>query len=58
MKVYGRIGNLRLLKIRVVLNDTEVICEGMVEDAPDEVKELEYSKIEMSEFANLYVYSS
>lgn len=59
MKLYDNIGSLRLLNIRVYLDDTNVIYEGMVEDAPDDVKERRYSKIMIDDdgITNLYVYS-
>lgn len=34
-----QIGDSRLLNIRVIKNN-EIIYEGMVEDAPDEIKEM------------------
>ena len=44
-KVYNQIGLGRLLDIRVIKDDTETLYEGMVENAPDEVKQSKYSKI-------------
>ena len=42
-KVYVSIGSGRLLNIRVVLDDNPTpIYEGMVEDAPEEIKDLKY----------------
>lgn len=41
MKYYGKIGEFRKLNIQIFKND-ELIYEGEVEDAPDEIKELEY----------------
>ena len=46
MKTYGQIGIFRLVKIRVILNDEKVIYEGMIEDAPEQIKKLKYSKLE------------
>ena len=59
MKLYDNIGSIRLLNIRVYLDGTNVIYEGMVEDAPDDVKERRYSKIMIDDdgITNLYVYS-
>ena len=53
MKLYDNIGSIRLL------DGTNVIYEGMVEDAPDDVKERRYSKIMIDDdgITNLYVYS-
>jgi len=43
-KVYIQVGAGRLLDIKVFLDDIE-IYDGMVDDAPSEVKNLRYSKI-------------
>lgn len=45
-RVYGQIGLGRLLDISVYL-DNELIFDGMIEDAPDEIKKLKYSEIEV-----------
>ena len=42
---YLNIGGLRLLDIKVV-KDNEVLYEGMVENAPDEIKAMKYKAIE------------
>lgn len=55
-RLYGPVGSSRLLDIAVVL-DGEKIYEGMVEDAPEEIKQLKYSKIEMGHPIIHYVYS-
>lgn len=55
-KVYMQIGAGRLLDIRVFLDDIEVYS-GMVENAPDEVKRLYYSKILMTDKYEYYAYS-
>lgn len=39
--MYIKIGDLKLLKIRVMQNGN-VIYDGMVEDAPEEIKETNY----------------
>lgn len=39
--MYIKIGDLKLLKIKVMQNDN-VIYDGMVEDAPEEIKETNY----------------
>ncbi len=58
MKVYDNIGSLRLLSIKVILNDNNIIYEGMVEDAPEEIKKMKYSKIEIDSGTTfLYVYN-
>lgn len=56
-KVYNEIGLSRLLNIRVIKDDTETLYEGMVEDAPVEIKQLKYSKIQTTDRVNFYVYS-
>jgi hypothetical protein len=53
---YMQIGLGRLLDIRVFL-DNEMIYEGMVEDAPQEVKDLKYSEIEIQDKFIYKVYS-
>lgn len=56
-KVYNQIGLGRLLDIRVIRDDTETLYEGMVEDAPEEIKQLKYSRIQTTDRVNFYVYS-
>ena len=46
MKVYNQIGLSRLLNIRVIKDDVETLYEGMVEEAPEDIKNLKYSKIQ------------
>lgn len=55
-KTYIQIGAGRLLDIRVFLDDVEVYS-GMVENAPEEVKKLYYSKISMTDKYEYYTYS-
>ena len=58
MKVYDNIGSLRLLNIKVIMNDKDTIYEGMVEDAPEDIKKLKYSKIDIDSGTTfLYVYN-
>ena len=45
-RVYGQIGLGRLLDITVYL-DNELVYDGMIEDAPEEIKKLKYSEIEL-----------
>lgn len=47
-KVYQPIGTARLLNIIVYLDD-EKIYEGMVDDAPQEIKDLKYSEVEIKD---------
>ena len=56
-KVYNEIGLSRLLNIRVIKDDVETLYEGMVEDAPEDIKLLKYSKIQTTDRVNFYVYS-
>lgn len=57
-KVYVSIGSGRLLNIRVILDDNSTpIYEGMVEDAPEEIKDLKYSKVNVASQITYYVYS-
>lgn len=55
-KTYLQIGAGRLLDIRVFLDDVEVYS-GMVENAPEEIKKLYYSKIIMTDKYEYYTYS-
>ena len=55
-KVYMQIGGGKLLDIRVFLDDIEVY-NGVVEDAPEEIKKLYYSKILMADKYEYYAYS-
>lgn len=56
-KEYMQIGAGRLLDIRVILDGQEVY-NGMVEDAPNEIKQLKYSKVDMGSKITYYVYSN
>lgn len=55
-KIYNEIGLSRLLDIRGIKDDTEILYEGMVEDAPEDIKQLKYSKIQTTDRVNFYVY--
>lgn len=57
-KVYVSIGSGRLLNIKVILDDNPTpIYEGMVEDAPEEIRNLKYSKVDVASQITYYVYS-
>jgi len=57
-KVYMSIGSGRLLNIRAILDDNPTpIYECMVEDAPEEIKDLKYSKVNVASQITYYVYS-
>lgn len=45
-RVYGQIGLVRLLDISVYL-DNGLVYNGMSEDAPEDIKKLKYSEIEV-----------
>ncbi len=45
-RVYMQIGLARLLDTSVYL-DNELVYDGMIEDAPEEVKRLKYSEVEL-----------
>lgn len=57
MRTYLPIGCGRLLNIKVILDNTKVLYEGMIEDAPDNIKNLKYSKIDGGNPMIYYVYS-
>lgn len=56
-KAYLTIGSVRALDIRVIFENTEILYEGAVEEAPEEIKKLRYSKVENSNKMNFYVYN-
>lgn len=56
-KAYLTIGSVRVLDIRVIFENTEILYEGAVEEAPEEIKKLRYSKVENSDKMNFYVYN-
>ena len=51
------IGSGRLLNIKVIVDGIEA-SEGMVEDAPEEIKKMKYYKIEMVSPMTYYVDTS
>lgn len=53
-RLYFPIESLRLLDIKVIL-DGEEVYSGMVENAPDEIKKLKYSNVEMGNKIIYYV---
>ena len=58
LKNYGKIKGFRLLYMDVILDDTQLIYQGTTEDAPENIKMLNYSKIDMGNPMKVYVYSS
>ena len=57
MRVYEKIGDARLLNIEIILDDENKIYSGKIENAPEQIKNLKYSKIEMTIPMKYYVYS-
>ncbi len=55
-RIYMPIGGARLIDIKVIL-DNEQVYEGMVEDAPEDIKKLKYSNVEMGNKITYYVHS-
>ena len=55
-RTYQSIGDGRLLNIRVIL-DNNLVYEGMVENAPDELKQLKYSEVKMGNPITYIVFS-
>lgn len=56
-RAYLNIGSGRLIDIRVILDDNEILYEGMVENAPTEIRNLKYYKVENADKMVFYVYS-
>ena len=54
--MYRKIGDFRKMDIQVILNDQELIYEGIVDDAPIDIKELHYTKVELGKVTKIYVY--
>ena len=58
MKTSVSVGDIRLLNVKVILNDTQTIYEGAAENAPAEIKKMRYDKIQPGSIMNLYVYNN
>ena len=58
MKVYGTIGSFRLIDIKVIEDDNNVLYEGTAEDAPVKIKSLKYSKVKTGKIMEFSVYSN
>ena len=56
-KAYLTIGCARKMDIRVIWDDIDVLYEGEVEDAPQEIKRLRYTKMNNKDKVEFYVYS-
>jgi len=57
-KVYQKIGTSRRLEIQVILDDVETLYIGDVEKAPQQIKDMWYSKVDVGTPMKYYVYSS
>jgi len=57
MKAFAKIQELKNLDIKVIFDDNEIVYKGKSDEAPAEIKELKYSKIEQKDVLILYVYS-
>ena len=55
MSGYGRIEYIRNLDVIIIDENNATIYEGKIENAPKEIKELEYKKIEAGNPTKLYV---
>ena len=55
LKTYGKIDSFKKMDIKVILNDTEVLYEGKVEDAPTNIKEMHYNKALLGKVTEIYV---
>ena len=55
-RVYLTIGSCRCLDVQVCLDD-EIVYDGLIEKAPEEIKQLKYSNIEVSNKMIFKVYS-
>ncbi len=56
-RTYVEIGSGRLLDITVYL-DNNLVYDGMVEDAPDNIKKLKYSEVEIQGKITYRAYSN
>lgn len=56
MKTYGKIDEFKKMNIKVILNDKEILYEGKVEDAPNNIKEMHFSKVMLGKITEIYVY--
>lgn len=56
-RTYVEIGSGRLLDITVYL-DNNLVYDGMVENAPDNIKKLKYSEVEIQDKITYRAYSN
>ena len=51
---YRKVGEFKKMSIKVILKD-KVLYEGMVEDAPANIKEMPYTKALIGKITEIYV---
>ncbi len=56
LKTYGKIDSFKKMNIKVILNDTDVLYEGRVDDAPADIKDMRYTKALLGKVTEIYVY--
>lgn len=56
-KLYLTIGSIRTLDIRVIDENNEILYDGMVENAPEYIKQLKYFDAKKDEKMFFYVLS-
>ena len=55
MKTYGKVSEFRKMNVKIILDDT-VLYEGSVDDAPENIKEMPYTKALLGKVTEIYVY--
>ena len=55
MKLYDNIGSLRLMNIKVIKDNKDTLYEGMVENAPDDIKLLRYANIVIDSVTTIFL---
>lgn len=50
-----KISMFRLLDIKVINDNSEVLYEGSTEKAPEDIKKLHYSKVNIGAPTNVYI---
>ncbi len=57
-KKYVKIGLAKSINIKVIKNDKDVIYEGSIDDAPQDIKDMYYYKVELlNKVTTYYVYT-
>lgn len=57
MKTYGKIDSFKKMNIKVILNDKDVIYEGNVDDAPEDIRKMHYVKASLGKVTEIFVYN-